>query len=459
MSTNVMSTNAMSTSMSPGIAHVHDIEWYQDVPRSIRSHALFGLVLVVLAFGGFGTWAATAPLAAAVISAGSFVATGENKVVQHLEGGIIQELLVSEGDHVIAGQPLIRLDGIMAQVKERQLFLRQARLEANVARLQAQVANKPDVIFPAIIADNLRDDDIRSISDGQLANFQSARNRMESEISLLRQNIESLNFRIEGFERQKASMIEQRRFLKDEYAGKMQLLAQGLIRKTEVNAIQRAMADADGQVGRLESEVSETLAQVHKFNQQITQTVAELNQKSLDELQVAQADLDAVREEARQAQTLVQRSTINAPVSGTVVRMYYHTSGGVIESGKKILEILPSDVPLIIETQIQRKDIDAVKPGQNATIRLVALNRRTTPVLNGDVYYVSADALTDAARPGSEIYVARIRLPPSELARIPGFKATPGMPAEVMIETAERTFLDYLTKPIRESMARAFTER
>lgn len=441
------------------IAHVHDIEWYGDVPRSIRKHAMFGLLLVALAFGGFGTWAATAPLAAAVISAGSFVATGENKVVQHLEGGIIQELLVSEGDHVNAGQPLIRLDGIVAQVKERQLFLRQARLEANVARLQAQVAGSASVTFPQIIADNKGDSDIRSIIDGQLANFQTAKNRMDSEIGLLKQNIESLKFRMEGFERQKQSMIEQRAFLKDEYAGKMQLLSEGLIRKTEVNAIQRAMADADGQIGRLESEVSETQAQVQKFDQQIAQTVTELNQKSLDELQVAQGDLDAIREEARQAQNLLQRSTINAPVTGTVVRMYYHTSGGVIESGKKILEILPSDVPLIIETQIQRKDIDAVKPGQKATIRLVALNRRTTPVLNGDVYYVSADALADTTMPNSEVYLARIKLSPTELARIPGFTATPGMPAEIMIETAERTFLDYLTKPIRESMARAFTER
>lgn len=445
--------------MSTSIANVHDIEWYGDVPRSIRKHAMFGLLLVALAFGGFGTWAATAPLAAAVISAGSFVATGENKVVQHLEGGIIQELLVSEGDHVNAGQPLIRLDGIVAQVKERQLFLRQARLEANVARLQAQVAGSTTVTFPQIIADNKSDSDIRSIIDGQLANFQSAKNRMDSEIGLLKQNIESLKFRMEGFDRQKQSMIEQKAFLKDEYTGKMQLLSEGLIRKTEVNAIQRAMADADGQIGRLESEVSETQAQVLKFDQQIAQTVTELNQKSLDELQVAQGDLDAIREEARQAQNLLQRSTINAPVTGTVVRMYYHTSGGVIESGKKILEILPSDVPLIIETQIQRKDIDAVKPGQKATIRLVALNRRTTPVLNGDVYYVSADALADTTMPNSEVYLARIKLSPSELARIPGFTATPGMPAEVMIETAERTFLDYLTKPIRESMARAFTER
>ncbi|MFE0018006.1 HlyD family type I secretion periplasmic adaptor subunit [Mesorhizobium sp. NPDC059054] len=445
--------------MSTSIADVHDIEWYGQVPRSIRRHALVGLALILAVFGGFGTWAATAPLAAAVISAGSFVATGENKVVQHLEGGIIQEILVNEGDHVTAGRPLIRLDGIAAQVKQRQLFLRQARLEANAARLSAQVTNKPEINFPRIIIDNRNDSDIGSIVDGQIASFRSAQSRVESEIGLLKQNMESLKFRSEGFRRQSTSMSDQLSFLQEEYKGKLKLLNQGLMRKPEVNAIQRAIADAQGQIGRLNAEVAETDAQAEKFRQQIDQTITELNQKSLDELQSSQGELDAVREEARQAQNIMQRSMINAPVSGTVVRMYYHTSGGVIESGKKILEILPANVPLIIETQIQRKDIDAVKPGQRASIRLVALNRRTTPVLFGDVYYVSADALSDATIPNTEVYLARIRLPASELARIPGFTATPGMPVEVMIETAERTFLDYLTKPIRESMSRAFTER
>src|SRR6185312_5219103 len=136
---------------------------------------------------------------------------------------------------------------------------------------------------------------------------------------------------------------------KEEYTGKVKLLGQGLIRKPEVNAIQRAISDAKGQIGRLDAEVSETDAQIEKFHQQISQTVTELNQKALEELQSSQGELDAVREEARQAKNVMQRSTINAPVSGTVVRMYYHTSGGVIESGKKILEILPANVPLIIE--------------------------------------------------------------------------------------------------------------
>jgi HlyD family secretion protein len=166
-----------------------------------------------------------------------------------------------------------------------------------------------------------------------------------------------------------------------------------------------------------------------------------------------------VREQSRAATNVLRRATINAPVSGTVVRLYYHTAGGVIESGKSIAEILPSDVPLIIEAQIPRTKIDAIRTGQEATVRLTALNQRTTPVLTGTVYYVSADALREqSVQEVREIYLARVRLSSSELARVHGFLPTPGMPAEVLIQTAERTFFDYLSKPIRDSMNRAFRE-
>ena len=142
------------------------------------------------------------------------------------------------------------------------------------------------------------------------------------------------------------------------------------------------------------------------------------------------------------------------------VRMNYNTPGGVIESGKPIAEILPTDVPLIIETQIPRVNIDSVKLGQEATVRLTSLNQRTTPVLQGKVFYVSADALPDDSKVvPQEVYLARIELSASELSRVQGFNPTPGMPAEVMIQTAERTFFEYLSKPIVDSMQRAFREQ
>lgn len=444
---------------STDVAKLHDITWYEEVPRSIARQSVVGVILLVVCFGGFGIWAGFAPLAAAVIAQGSFVATGQNKIVQHLEGGVIREILVSEGDHVIEGQPLVQLDETSALANERQLFLRRARLDAIVARLTTQSEVKTAIAFPSELTGSAVDPEIAEILASQRLNFEASQRKLNSEIELLNNNIAALEFRVGGYEAQQQALTLQIRFLHDEYAGKKKLYEQGLLRKPEISAIQRAMAEADGQSGRLAAEIDETRAQMARYRQQKQQTLAAYRQAALDELQSVEAELDSVREQSRAAENVLRRATINAPVSGTVVRLYYHTAGGVIESGKSIAEILPSDVPLIIEAQIPRTKIDSVRTGQEATVRLTALNQRTTPVLTGTVYYVSADALREQSiQEVREIYLARVRLPPSELARVHGFLPTPGMPAEVLIQTAERTFFDYLSKPIRDSMNRAFRE-
>jgi membrane fusion protein, type I secretion system len=446
--------------MTTDLVKVHDMQWYSEVPRSIWKQTAIGLLLITVAFGGFGTWAFTAPLASAIIAQGSFVATGQNKIIQHLEGGIIKEILVNEGDHVDLDQPLIKLDETAAQTNERQLFLRNARLEAISARLNAEVQDSARIQFPAIILNHRYDPEVSPIMESQQLNFEAAEGKRDSEIALFEQNIKAMEFRNEGIEEQISSVRRQLQFLNEEYEGKKTLLDQGLIRGTEVKTIQRAMADAEGQIGKMVAEVSENREQIVRFEQQITQTKDAYRQAALEELQSLEAELDAVREQSREAENVLRRVTIKAPEPGTIIRMYYHTAGGVIESGKAILEILPSDVPLVIEAQVPRTDIDNVRVGQRASIRLVALNRRTTPVLEGEVYYVSADALPDLQGPvPKEVYLARVRLPASELAKVHGFSPTPGMPAEILVQTQPRTFFSYLTKPIADSMARAFMEQ
>ena len=442
------------------IVKVYDLEWYAEVPRSIWKQTIAGVALMAVTFGGFGLWSFTAPLAAAVIAQGSFVATGQNKIIQHLEGGIIKDILVSEGDHVVADQPLMRLDETAALANQRQLFLRRARLEAIIARLMAQVEGTDKIELPEILAPHMQDPEVEPIIRSQELNFRAWKSKLDSEIGLYQQNIEGFRFRVEGYREQLDAVRQQHALLEEEYVGKKSLLDKDLIRKTEIKSIQRAIADAEGQAGRLTAEISETGAQVLKQEQQIRQTQETYREAALEELQKVEAELDSVREQLTGAASVLRRATINAPVSGTVVRLYYHTAGGVIETGKPIMEILPSDVPLIIEAQVIRTQIDSVKIGQKATVRLTALNQRTTPVLDGEVYYVSADSMPDPATNGTqEVYLARVSLPVSEVTRISGFVPTPGMPAEILIQTAERTFFDYLTKPIRDSMARAFMER
>ena len=435
-------------------------DWHANVPRSIRKHVIFGTVLLIASFGGFGSWAFRAPLAAAVIAQGSFVATGQNKIIQHLEGGIIKDINIREGDIVEAGQVLLSLDETAAEANERELFIRQARLEATQARLLAQYRELEVLELPEIITDNLDDSEVSTIAESQRLAFRAASAARRNDISLLERNIDALGIRARGYEVQLDSHNEQLRILKDEYDTKAGLLKKGLLRKSELNILERAVAEATGQIGRLEAEISEIDQIKMKYNGQVEKARSEYKQVALTDLQAVQAELESIREKARKAKNVLARSEVLAPVAGTVVRMHYNTPGGVIESGNPIVEIIPANAPLIVEIMISRTDIDDIAQGQEAVVRLSALNQRTTPVLNGEVIYISADAVTDTTTgQAREVYVARVNLPPEELSRARGFIPTPGMPAEVMIQTAERTFVQYLTKPISDSMSRAFREQ
>lgn len=435
-------------------------EWFGQVPRSIRKQAIFGVTLMAVALGGFGAWAFKAPLAAAVISQGTFVANGENKIVQHLEGGIIKTIAIKEGDEVAEGQLLVRLDETTAHANERELQLRQYRLEATESRLMAEYAETAKLTFPPHLEDARSDFEVASILNSQALSFGVSRRAIEQDLTLLNRNSEALEIRKAGYSKQLSSHHKQVEILTGDYAAKSTLLAKGLTRRTEVTALQRLIIEAEGQIGRLQAEIDEIAQIQRKYETEIAKARSAYRQAALDELQTIQAELESIREKSRKARNFSRRSKVVAPVAGTVVRLHYHTAGGVVESGKPIAEILPAGAPLIIEMQIPRTEIDSVRVGQHAAVQLTALNRRTTPVLDGEVFYVSADAIANRSSGAvRDVYVARVSLDPSEMRRVPGFAPTPGMPAQIMIQTAERTFAQYLAKPIVDSMSRAFREQ
>lgn len=435
-------------------------EWHHEIPRSIRRHTITGLTLMVLAFGGFGYWAFTAPLAAAVISQGSFVATGRNKIVQHLEGGIIERIYVEEGQFIEEGDSILSLDQTSAKASEREFHLREMRLQATSERLLAEYEEKEELQYSPGLSEVARtDNEVAAILDSQRLTFDITRKGLLNDIALLGNNIETLKIRSRGIEAQLDALRLRSQILAEDIGDKTGLLESGLIRKSELNALRRAQAESEGQVARLQAEDDEVHQMLTKHQAQIDRARALYRQTALDDLGPVAADLESVREKARAARNVLKRSIVRAPVSGVIVRLHYHTPKGVIETGKPIAEILPSDAPLIIETQVPRTEIDDVGLGQKANVRLTALNQRTTPVLFGEVIYVSADSLTeDVGGMAQEIYLSRISISPSEVDRIPGFRPTPGMPVEVMIQTRERTFADYITKPVTDSFSRAFRE-
>ncbi|MEM7567947.1 MAG: HlyD family type I secretion periplasmic adaptor subunit, partial [Pseudomonadota bacterium] len=415
--------------------------------------------IIAVTVAGFGSWAATAPIAGAVVATGTFVATGTNKTVQHLEGGIIEEILVSEGDEVEAGQVLVRLDLTSAQTERRRLRLQIMRLMAIHARVQAEAAFAETLRMPdELLALSKTDPDVAEMVTNQVITFEAGRRHVASEVAILEDSIAGLKARQEGTRIQRAHVQEQLGLIADELAAKQSLLDKGLTRRSEVLALRRLESNLRGEIGRLDGEYGDAVERIARVREEIGNAHNRFRKSAADNLHEASGELQDLRERMRRADLTIARKEIKAPVAGIVVRMRYHTSGGVIEAGKPVLELLPVREELLLEARVMPKDIDVVARGQTATVRLTALNQRTTPMMSGEVVYLSADALRDERTGLVDTYVARIRLNPTTEFGFAGFRPTPGMPAEVLITTTDRTFLEYLVQPVKDSMSRAFRE-
>ncbi len=410
----------------------------------------------------FGVWGATAPIAGAVVTTGVFVTTGQNKTVQHLEGGVIRDIRVREGDVVKPGDVLITLDETAPRAELRRLVLREARLVAISSRLEAEIRELDEFELPAALQAQLNDREIAAIVASQRATFRARRNNVKSDITSLEKSIDGIEERIAGTRTQLASVQRQAELIREELVGKEELLKRGYIRRPEVLSLQRNRANLEGEVGRLEGEIGDQRERIAKTREQITGVRKVAIKTATEQIYEINGELNDVRERIRTQLGIVERVQIAAPVKGTVVKMRYHTTGGVIEPGKNIMEIVPLQDELLIEAKVRPQDIDKVKRGRWASVRLTALNQRITPMLSGEVVYLSADALPDdkprSVQQASDLYVVRVRLDRTEISRVRDFEPTPGMPAEVYIQTSERTFFEYIMQPLRDSMARAFRE-
>jgi HlyD family type I secretion membrane fusion protein len=441
-------------------------EWYKEVPRSARWPIIAGITVLLSWVFGFGAWAALAPLEGAVVASGSFVATGQNKQVQHLEGGIIRQILVKEGDLVEPNQLLLRLDETAANSKLRRLVLRQFRLTAIEARLNAEIHNN-DPKFPSVLTGDTGDPEINAIIEGQQAQLTARRSTLLSQEEVLRKEISGLQETVGGYEKQVSSTERRLALFDEELKDKNTLLDRQLVRKTEILDLQRSEASLAGELGELLGRIGDAKDRMARAEQQIAQLYAEAVQKAVEELRQTESDLDDVQEQIRAAKDVVERTEVRAPVRGVVVKLNRHTPGGVIAPGEVILELLPLDDNLVIEARVNPRDISHVKTGQDSLVRLTALNQRMTPMIEGKVVYVSADAVPEqTGQNGNEAgwsrrdsFVVRVRLDDRDTRQtVTGFQPTPGMPADVYIKTGQRTFFNYMMRPVLDSFSRAFRE-
>jgi len=444
-------------------------EWYRGVPLSAKWPIFTGLAILVVWLGCFGVWAGFAPLNSADVASGTFVATGQNKQIQHFEGGIIREILVAEGDVVRPNQVLARMDDTAANAKLRRLVLKKYRLIAMKARLEAEMRDADTIGTVAAFGESARDPEIEAILERQSAELRARRASRANEESVLRKQIAGLEESVRGYQAQVQSTRDRIALFAEELKDKDSLLRQQLVRKTDVLAVRRSEAGLGGDLGEYLGRIADSNERIAQANEKIAQVHSTALRDAIKELRETETDLDDVEEQIRAAQDVVDRVDIRSPVRGIVVKKNFHTAGGVVSSGAVILELLPMGEERIIEAHVNPKDISHVNVGQEALVRLSALNQRITPMVGASVIYVSADALAQQLQVKNETrpdaadthrdYVVRVRLDPDDVVRrVPEFVPTPGMPADVYIKTGERTFFEYIMKPVFDSFSRAFRE-
>jgi HlyD family type I secretion membrane fusion protein len=425
--------------------------------RSPRATIVTGFACIALCFGGFGAWAAIAPLASAVIAPAAVTVDSKRKKVQHLEGGIVKELLVRDGDMVEAGQVLIRLDETRALAS---LSIVRAALDAAravEARLNAEQNGADAPLFPIELMAREGEPAVGDTLRGQRLLFEARRVARFGQAEILAQRVTQLDEQIVGLKAQQVAKEKQIVLIADELGGLKQLFKDGHATKPRILALERESAKIHGERGELISEIARAKTAIGEAKLQIIQIDRTFREEVVAALREAQDKIVDLSERVASAAHVVDHIDIRAPVGGIVVGLDIHTVGGVIKPGDTLLEIVPQRDRLIVEGRIRPTDVDNVAVGLESTVNFTAFKQRTLPTIFGRVAYVSADSLTDP-KTGEIYYTAKIDVDDSELAKLGDRELLPGMPAQVMIRTGERTALRYLVQPVLDSMDRAWRE-
>lgn len=421
--------------------------------KSIR---LIGLIVLLCTFGVFGIWSVLAPIDGAALAPGFITVKSHSKTIQHLDGGIVSQLLVKEGDIVQAGDLLLTLDGT-----ENKAQLEIARgqfiaLAAQVARLEAERDQKPVIVYPETLADD-SDPRIDEAKQTEQQIFTARKNAREGEMVVLKQRIGQLNSKINGLKGQRSSKQALVSSFSEEAKDLEELLAEGFADRQRLRDVERNHISNDGEISALSSDIAGSQIQIGETQLQILQLEKEFQEEITSKLSEAQTALYDVHQRMRATKDKVVRIDIKAPVSGRVMGLAMHTIGGVILPGHPILDIVPQKEELIIDAQVSPLDIDRVNVGLIAEVRFTAFKQAVTPVIEGKVVTLSADRLIEE-KTGTPYYQAQIELTPESYQKMSHLELIPGMPVEVLIKTGERTLFEYLIQPISNAFARSFIE-
>src|SRR6266481_1697320 len=423
---------------------------------SIWHVALAGWLIIAIFFGGIGSWAVTAPLNGAVVGNAVVKVEGNRKSVQHLDGGIVKELYVKEGDKVGAGDVLVVLDETQAQAEYDVLSQQYMVLRATEARLLAELNHSSELVMPEDL--KTQDSYLKSVWNGQVSQFESRRAALEGQRSVIREKINQLGSQIVGAEAQVKAFTDQISSVRAEAKDIAPLVERGLIARPRILQLERTAYGLEGQIADANANIAKARQAIAEQQQQIAQLDNDRMTDITKDLRDTQAKMLEVIPKAMNAKAVLGRMEIRSPYAGRVVALTVFSVGGVIQRGEKILDIVPDQDSLTIEAQIAVEDISDLKPNMRAEVHLTAYKQRIVPIIHGDVIQVSADRLTDP-KTQNPYYVAFVRIDENELAALPNVKLYPGMPATVMIPTIQRTAFDYIVGPLVMSFNHSFRQK
>lgn len=425
---------------------------------SIRHVAVAGWLIIGVFFGGIGAWAATAPLNGAVVANAVVKVDGNRKSVQHLDGGIIKELHVKEGERVLAGDLLIVLDETQARAEYDVLTQQYAVLRATEVRLLTELDHGSQLVMPNDLKARFDDPYLKSVWNGQLSQFESRRAALDGQRSVIREKINQLGSQIVGAKAQVKSFTDQINSVRSEAKDIAPLVERGLIARPRILQLERTAYGLEGQIADTDANIAKARQAISEQEQQTAQLDNDRMTEVTKDLRDTQARLLEVIPKALSAKAVLGRMEIRAPYSGRVVGLNVFSVGGVIQRGDRILDIVPDEDSLTIEAQVAVEDISDVHPNTRAEVHLTAYKQRIVPIIHGDVIQVSADRLTDP-KTNNPYYTAFVRVDQEELAAMTNIRLYPGMPATVMIPTVQRTAFEYIVGPLLMSFNHSFRQK
>jgi HlyD family type I secretion membrane fusion protein len=424
----------------------------------MKRNARIGILVIVLFFVVGGVWAANAPLSGAAIAPGIVSPEGSRQTVQHLEGGIIREFRVKIGDTVKAGDVLVVLDDISALAETGQLSTRLRALAAQEARLRAERDGTDTINFDHPVLADRSDPEVQDAIDREVSQFQTRKQNDETRISILGQREAQLEQQIVGTERQLVGVRQQRDLIREELEAVRILYEKGYERKPRLLELKRTEAGLTGREGELTAELARAQEGIGETEFQITNIRVERLEDVDKELAKVQTERLEAEKAIAQSMDVLARTEVTAPVSGTIFDLRFKTPGGVVRPGEPIVDISPSEDALIINAKVSPHDIDDVHAGLSAKVTFPSYPQRTMNRIPATVESLSPDAFQEE-RTGEYYYRAKVRVDIKDMERLaPYVKLQPGLPAEVFIETVDRTMLDYLFDPIFRVLNRSMRE-